>query len=323
MNTASNESFLGIDVGGSNIFSVLFDEKYNVLATDKVDTDARKGYESVIRKIKDRIALLEQKSAESGYRLAGIGAGVPGVVSGNGESVRTAPNLGWKNVRPLHDLGLTSRSGLNSVLANDVNAGLMGELTRIQDPPEITVSYFCGTGIGGAIALGGKLVTGFDGGAGEVGHMIIHEDGLLCGCGRKGCLEAYIGKWALNDIIRNGIGRKKTVLGEIINYDLDKKPVKSSSLKKAYEKGDEFTVDLMNNYYSRHLAAGISQVVNFINPGLVILGGGMIESMGPGLLPHIYKFVEEFSINTPPQLQLAALGDFAGPTGAAYLSRIK
>ncbi len=316
-------SFIGMDVGGSNIFSVLFDSDYKPIMQDKIDTDAREGYSDVMKRMRERLDILEQESNRLGYELLGIGIGVPGVVSGDATCVRTAPNLGWNEVYPLKDLGLDDRAGLNSLLVNDVNAGHMGELTLRESSNGIVVSFFCGTGVGGALSIDGNLVTGFDGGAGEVGHMIVSQDGRKCGCGRYGCLEAYIGKWALNDLIQKAIDKKKTVLRELIPYDLSKKPIKSSSLKKAYEKNDPYVRDLMENYYSRHLAVGISQVVNFINPQLVILGGGMMESLGKYLLSHIYHYMDELCINTPPQLQLAELGDFAGPTGAAYLSRSK
>lgn len=319
--TKKNDATLGIDLGGSNIFSVVYNSRNEIIAQDKIDTDAKKGYVDVIDRLREHIHNLEEEIIAKGYSLTGVGLGVPGVITGSGDTIRVAPNLGWENVRPLYDLGLNQRRELQAVLVNDVNAGLMGELTLLPSPPTVTVAYFCGTGVGGALAIDGKLIQGFDGGAGEVGHMVVETDGLVCGCGRTGCLEAYIGKWALNRIISKAIDKKKTSLKKIISYDLEKKPVKSSSLKKAYEEGDEFTVELMNETYSRYLAIGISQLVNFINPELVILGGGIIESMGHGLLPHIFRHLQEHIINTPPQLRLAELGDFAGPAGAAYLSR--
>ncbi|MBI3395051.1 MAG: ROK family protein [Spirochaetia bacterium] len=316
-----NAAWLGIDLGGSNINSVIFDRAFVPIAEDKIDTEAKEGYEHVIARLKDQIDRLEDAAKRRGLRLTGIGLGVPGVVSPDSGLVRVAPNLGWENRRPLRDLGFVARPDVTSVLVNDVNAGLIGELTRIRDMPRMAVAYFCGTGIGGAVALNGRLWVGFEGGAGEVGHVIVRVGGRRCACGRRGCLEAYIGKWALNRrILRALDSGRKTVLKDIIDYNLKKLPVKSSSLKKALEKDDPFTVDLMKNHYSRFVAAGISQSANLLQPDLVILGGGMMESMGVRLLPEIVGRLSRYAIATPPAVRLAELGDLAGPTGAAKVA---
>ncbi len=317
-------AYIGMDLGGSNLYSAVFDDSFSLLAENKIDTEAKKGYNHVLDRIHQQVDLLRNVVEEKGYRLRGLGLGVPGIVSAAGDLIRVAPNLGWINVRPLHDMGLATNPSFPSLLVNDVNAGLMGELTRYNQKPSLTLSYFCGTGIGGALALEDHMVTGFDGGAGEVGHMVVEADGEVCGCGRRGCLEAYVGKWALNRLIlkRFHSSKKKTRLKKIIGYDLEKTPVKSSSLKKGYEAEDDFTRELMEEYYCKYLAMGISQSVNLLNPELVILGGGIMEAMGVWLLPHVHRHLAEFSINTLPRVTLAELGDLAGPTGAAYLASL-
>lgn len=313
---------LGIDLGGSNIYSVVFDDNYVPIVESKIDTEAKEGYNHVIDRIRKQIELLQGQAAEKGYTLATIGLGVPGVVSSETDLVRIAPNLGWENKHPLLDLGLLGRRDLKVRLANDVNAGLMGELARMPRKPYMAVAFFCGTGVGGAIAINGELIVGRDGGAGEVGHMIVRDGGRKPNGGVRGSLEAYIGKWALNRRIdRYFDARKKTLLRDLIDYNLKKTPVKSSSLKKAYERGDGFTQALMNEYYCKFLAAGISHAVNLLNPDLVILGGGIMESMGVKLLPHIHARLPARCINPLPQIRLAELGDVAGPMGAAHLAR--
>lgn len=308
---------IGIDLGGSNSFACLYGAGFKLLATDKIATEARRGYQHVISNLKDQIARLEQKALDSGVRVSAVGLAVPGIVYPDG-FLSTAPNLEWKDCRPLESLQLSARKDIRAVLLNDVNAGLMGELSALPKPPHSAVAYFCGTGIGGAIAIEGRLLGGFHGGAGEVGHVLVKRGGRVCGCGRRGCLEAYIGKWALNQRIRRALKQKKaTKLAELIGYDLRTEPVKSSSLKKAYRAGDGFTQTLMNDYYVRYLSAGISQAVNFINPEVVFLGGGIIEALGEPLLPLIQERLARHCINEVPQLRLASLGDEAGPRGAA------
>jgi glucokinase len=318
----SHTAHLGIDLGGSNIYSVLFDERYVPITETKIDTEAKEGYNHVIARLQKQIETLETQAKEKGFRIETIGLGVPGVVSVDTDLVRIAPNLGWANKRPLQDLGLLGRRDVQCRLVNDVNAGLMGELERMPRKPHIAVAFFCGTGVGGALAIDGKLILGKDGGAGEVGHMIVREGGRKPQGGVRGSLESYVGKWALNRRIERALdAKKKTALRDIIDYNLKKTPVKSSSLRKAYEKGDDYTTGLMNNYYSKYLAAGISQTVNLVNPDLVILGGGIMESMGVKLLPYIHSHLSQRCINPLPHLRLAELGDLAGPMGAAVMAR--
>lgn len=334
---AGAPAWLGIDLGGSNIYSVAFDAADEVLLEDKIDTEARSGYDHVIRRIADQIQRMRGELMERGRALAAVGLCVPGVVQATrppnfaevtafpGGRVEIAPNLNWRNVYPLRDLEpLLGDTPPCMVLSNDVNAGLVGELSRYAESerPASALAYFCGTGIGGAVVLNGQLITGARGGAGEVGHMVVRLGGRKMEHGVRGSLEAYIGKWALNRRIAERFkSGKKTMLRDIIKYNLNKTPVKSSSLKKAYEAGDKFCVALLEEHYCRYLGAGIGQAANLLDPEVVILGGGIMEALGEKLLPVVRKSLKRHTIGSPPDLQLALLGDLAGPVGAAYLAR--
>lgn len=318
-------AWLGMDLGGSNINSVAFDAAGEVLAEDKIDTEARSGYEHVIARIADQIQRLRAQLEAAGHELAAVGLCVPGVVQAADARVEIAPNLDWHNVYPLRDLlPLLGESPPRMILSNDVNAGLVGELSRYaeNERPASALAYFCGTGIGGAVVLNGQLISGARGGAGEVGHMVVRLGGRKMEQGVRGSLEAYIGKWALNRRIAERFkSGKKTLLRDIIKYNLSKTPVKSSSLKKAYTAGDKFCVALLEEHYCKYLGAGIGQAANLLDPEVVILGGGIMEALGAELLPVIRKSLKRHTIGTPPELQLARLGDLAGPVGAAHLAR--
>lgn len=315
------KAYLGMDLGGSNLYSVAFDQEWKPILHSKIDTEAREGYLHVIDRVAVQIQELKGRLEGEDYELSAIGLGVPGLVQSSTGTVFVAPNLGWNHCKPVRDMDLPQELKDRSVLLNDVNAGLLGELHQMEEM-DCAVAYFCGTGIGGALAMKGKLVEGREGAAGEVGHMVIQSGGRRCGCGRNGCLEAYIGKWALNDMVEQALnGKKKTRLKSIINYNLKKQPIKSSSLKKAYEKGDSFTVELMEQHYCRYLALGISQTANCLAPDMVILGGGIMEAMGQYLLPAVRGYLEGMCIGPAPALKLAELGDVAGPLGAAISAR--
>lgn len=320
MHFSNHNAILGIDVGGSNIFSVAYEvDTKTIIFEEKIDTEARNGYQFVLNKISEQILKFKQLLSEKNYNLIAIGLGIPGIIDKNTNTIEIAPNLNWNRVALLDEIKLDEDIKNKIVLINDVNAGLYGELIVMPEKPEIVVAYFCGTGIGGAIAINGQIVTGVNGTAGEVGHMIVKKKGRKCLCGNKGCLEAYIGKWALNaKIQRNIIKNKNTLLKSLIQYDLAQTPIKSSTLKKAYLGGDAFTKKLLEKYYCSYLGVGISQVINFLNPEIIILGGGIMEELGKYLLPYIYKYIEKHSITRIPILHLAQLGDYAGPLGAAY-----
>ena len=319
--TEKKIAVMGMDLGGSNLFSVVYDySTREILFEEKIDTEAKKGYQHVLTNIANQIEKFKQIVERMGYELYSIGLGIPGILNLHKGIVTIAPNLGWKNANIIKDLGIPEEIKSRIVLMNDVNAGMYGELIHMAKLPEIAVAYFCGTGVGGAIAINGRIITGVDGSAGEVGHMVIKKNGKKCLCGRKGCLEVYIGKWALNAKIQKVLEKNDTLLKDIIKYDLTKTPIKSASLKKAYLQGDKFTRKLLEKYYASYLGVAISQVVNFINPDVVILGGGIMEALGEFLLPYIYKYIERYSITMPPTIFLAQLGDYAGPIGAAYYS---
>lgn len=318
-------AWLGMDLGGSNLFSVAYASGgASPILESKVDTESRKGYDHVRGRIASQILEMRDALAKRDYDLRAIGLGVPGAVDASRGFIHIAPNLEWKEVHLVDDLPLPAEDADlkdRIRLINDVNAGLNGELSLLHPIPAVAVAYFCGTGIGGAIALGGQIFTGADGSAGEVGHMVIEKGGRRCQCGSRGCLEAYIGKWALNARIQRAlIKNKSTQLKQLIDYDLTTTPVKSASLKKAYLKKDAFTRKLLERYYASHLAAGISQTANLLSPELIILGGGIIESLGEFLLPHIYSRLEKNCIGAIPTIRLAALGDYSGPRGAALFA---
>jgi glucokinase len=319
--TGKKKAYLGMDLGGSNLYSVAFDHELKPIFHSKIETEAREGYLHVIDRVAGQIGSLKDRLDEEGHELSAIGLGVPGLVESSTGTVYVAPNLGWSHCKPVRDMDLPHNLKESITLLNDVNAGLKGELHQMERV-NCAVAYFCGTGIGGAVSVRGKLLEGKEGAAGEVGHMVVQPGGRRCGCGRQGCLEAYIGKWALNAEIERAInGKNKTKLKSIISYNLKKQPVKSSSLKKAYEKGDHFTKDLMENHYCYYLAMGISQTCNLLAPDVVVLGGGIMEAMGEALLPSVERHLDGLCIGPVPGVRLAEMGDLAGPLGAALAAR--
>lgn len=254
---------------------------------------------------------------ESDIELMGIGAGSPGIVV-NESTITFSPNMPFDNF----DLGavIKKRYKVPFVLGNDVNVAMFGEwkASNIVDAKNV-LGLFVGTGVGGAIIMDEKLYTG-QGGAGELGHMILNPGGITCGCGSHGCLEAYASKTGIQKAIVAGIRKgRKSVLEEYLEQD--GAIIKSSSLEKALKEGDSLAVDVIDDaaYY---LGIAVANLVNIFHPDLVIMGGGVMESIGETFLPKVLKEAKRHAMTgllDDVRFELSHLSDDAGIFGAYQL----
>lgn len=291
---------LGVDLGGTKIEVALVesgrDPVYTRRASRRLPTDAADGPEAVVASV---AAAAREVLAEAGVdRVLGAGVGVAGQVDAPRGVVRSSPNLpGWNDF-PLGP-SLAERFGLPVVVTNDVNAAALGEqVAGAGRGVDDVVVVFAGTGVGGGVVAGGRLVEGAGGYASELGHMTIVAGGRRCTCGNLGCLEAYCGGWALAERAREAG----------VEVPLD--PAVPAARAIVEEAG-------------RHLGAGLVGAIHLLNPRRVILGGGVIES-----LPRIAEIAEaEVRARAIPvfleglEIVPPALGAEAGVIGAAHLAR--
>ena len=190
MNTNMEKPYVvGIDIGGTNIVFGLVDARGTILCSDSIKTQAYAEVEECIDAVCEKLMpLIESRGGAD--KVKGIGIGAPNGNYYNG-TIEFAPNLPWKGVIRLAEM-FEERLGIPTALTNDANAAAIGEMTYgvargLKDFIMITL----GTGVGSGIVINGQMVYGHDGFAGELGHVIVKEDGRPCGCGRKGCLETY------------------------------------------------------------------------------------------------------------------------------------
>lgn len=291
---------LGVDLGGTKIEVALVepggDPVYTRRAFRRLPTDAADGPEAVVASV---AAAAREVLAEAGVdRVLGAGVGVAGQVDAPRGVVRSSPNLpGWNDF-PLGP-SLAERLGLPVVVTNDVNAAALGEqVAGAGRGVDDVVVVFAGTGVGGGVVAGGRLVEGAGGYASELGHMPIVAGGRRCTCGNLGCLEAYCGGWALAERAREA------------GVDVPLDPAVPAARAIVEEAG-------------RHLGAGLVGAIHLLNPRRVILGGGVIES-----LPRIAEIAEaEVRARAIPvfleglEIVPPALGAEAGVIGAAHLAR--
>ncbi len=311
------KAYIGLDIGGTKILGVLYDELGTELKRAKKKTKAAEGAEVALEQIYKVIdRLLEDGEVE----VLGIGAGAPGLIKDEG-TVIFSPNI------PFVDFDLKekieSRYNCAFVLGNDVNVGMFGEWkhTGLNDANSV-LGLFIGTGIGGAIIINGELYLG-QGSAGEMGHMIVTNDGAICGCGSKGCLEAYASKTAIQKFIQAQLKKgRSTVLDEAIALG---GVIKSSALEDAYKDNDPLALEVIDQAV-HYLGVATANYVNIFHPEMFIFGGGILESFGQPMLDEIIK---EAKCHAMPGLvddvnfRLSELGDDAGVYGGYALIRSK
>lgn len=312
---------IGVDMGGTKILSAVIDAEGNILGTAKVPTKADRGPSVVIDRIADSIRKAINKSGVATSSIQAVGIGAPGPLDPATGVVIFAPNLRWKNVRLKEEL--EARVGFPTFVDNDVNVGTLGEhVFGAGQGFQNVVGIFVGTGIGGGIILQGELFHGASKTAGEIGHIIVKAGGPRCGCGTRGCLEAIASRTAMTKQFQKAIKKgQKSVLSELTGGDLS--AIRSGVLAKAIRLNDKLTLKVIKKT-TKYLGVGIGSIVNFLNPEMIVLGGGVVEALDDTFLNDIRAAAEKYALpNTLSGVQIvpAKLGDNAGILGAAALAR--
>jgi glucokinase len=312
------DAFLGIDLGGTQVKTAVVSADGRILGRHTADTPAEAGPEAVA----DAMAAAARESLKSaGVSAVAAGIGAPGPMDWRTGVVFSPPNLaGWRNV-PLAEM-MQSRLKVPCYVDNDANLACLGEFTAGAGRG---VDCMClltlGTGVGGGIIVFGKLLRGIDGTAAEIGHMTLQRDGRECGCGARGCLEAYASVTGLVRTAREAIeaGRESS-LTNACGGDLDK--ITGKLISDHAKKGDvlaRWAIQETGDW----LGVGIANLINLLNPEKVLLGGGMIAA-GDLLFDAIRKRAKEDAFEVPArraEIIPAALGEDAGVIGAATAAR--
>ena len=313
---------IGIDLGGTKILAAVLDQRGIILARAKTSTDLKGGVDRITAQMHKIAAKALQEAGATWADVEHIGAAVPTAVDPRTGDALHAPALGWRNV-PIR-VAIERTFGRSVSIENDVNCGVLAEHRfGAAQGTETMVGYFLGTGLGGGLVINGQLHRGKRGLAGELGHEIIVADGRTCGCGRRGCLEAYASKTAfLKDFHRRIIGRgDASLLSELLDGDFTQ--VKSKHLKRAWRAGDPVTQEVLVEG-CHYLGLAVANIHAVLAPDCVVFGGGVMEALGVELLPLILHSAREalFALDpTDLDLRLSALGDDAVPMGAALIAR--
>ncbi len=311
---------LGIDLGGTKTLAAVVDiTTGEVIASARKRTRAEKGQEFVgQRTIEIATAALDAAKLP----VMAIGVGAAGQIDRKAGVVLDAPNLGVRNM-PLGDI-LNKQFGKPVAVGNDVEAAALGESIHGSGRGcNNFVCVFVGTGIGSGIVQNGKLYTGLTGTAGEVGHMIIDAGGRVCGCGCRGCLEAYASRTAITKAIMAEIHHgRSSILADEAELQLKEGEaiIRSGLLAHAIAHNDELVIEIVTEA-ADYLGYGLGSVMNVYNPERIILGGGVIEAINL-LFERAVRRARTTALAAPArktEIVKARLGDFSGVVGAACL----
>ena len=316
------EYYVGVDLGGTKILTGVFKPSFECVSTSKLSTKSQRGLEVVIERIARCVQDAVDEADLSMKQITGIGIGAPGAVDFASGTVIFAPNLeGWKDVALKK--ALEKQLGVPVFVENDCNICALGVyVNELKSKPRSMVGIFVGTGIGGGIIINGDLYSGFCHTAGEIGHMVLEINGPKCGCGNKGCLEALASRTAIFQQIKAGIkDGQKTILTDMLGNDLS--DLRSGDLRKAIRKGDKF-VDRVIEGAAEYIGIATANLVNILNPEVVVLGGGVIEALADEMMGIIVETAQDYAMpGTMKGVEIVAskLGDSAGITGGAVLAR--
>lgn len=301
----------GVDIGGTTVKMGFLDIQGNLLDKWEIPTRKENGGENILPDVARSIEEKLKKDNIAKEDVAGIGVGVPGPVSGDGV-VHRAVNLGWGEFN-VNDK-LTALTGIKSMAGNDANVAALGEMWKgggqgYSDMVMVTL----GTGVGGGIIIGGKILAGSTGAGGEIGHIHVNDsEERTCGCGNKGCLEQYASATGISYLATQ---HKKNWNGQtVLKDDLSAKAVFDG-----VKAGDALCIEVAKDF-GETLGKGLAVIASVVNPEAFVIGGG-VSKAGEVLLSYIRPSFDKYAFHGArgAKLLLATLGNDAGMYGAAKL----
>lgn len=313
---ASNQRFIGVDIRATSAHVAITDPELAVLAEETVEAEVRQGPDHVLTAVSEAARRL--RDATDG-ELLGVGLGVPGPVSFR-DGVPVAPPImpGWDRF-PVRDV-VAASLGVPVVVDNDVNLMAVGEAhAGVAKGVDDFLYIKVGTGIGCGVVVDGRVFRGVTGSAGDIGHVQVEEFGPACTCGNSGCLEAFFGGAALaRDALVAARSGRSPELARILE---EKQDLTAADVGEALAAGDPVAADMIRDGGKR-LGEVIASLVSFLNPGLIVIGGG-VARLGHRLLAEVRAVVYRRSAplatgNLP--IVLSEMGDEAGVVGAARVA---
>jgi glucokinase len=315
--------YAGVDLGGTSFIAIVANEKGKVLGSADCATVPGAKPEETMAAIADHILLAAKDAQIKVKNVKAIGIGAPGAVDAKKGVVVKAPNLGWLDV-PLGK-SLKKHLGPDVVLGNDVQVAIIGEHAYgAAKGTERAIGIWVGTGIGGGLINNRQLDRGSRGAAGEIGHMLLKEDGPQCGCGRTGCAEALASRTSMERDVRALAKKQKSCITLDIMKERGKERMTSSVIKRALDADCPVMKEVLSNA-QRYLGYLAGNLVNAYDPEMIVIGGGVAQRLKEEFVGPIADVARSRFLRPDPDNRVrivhAELGDYSGALGASALAR--
>lgn len=310
---------IGIDLGGTNIQAGLVSNRGKLLYKSSIPTSGSVS-DVELTELMAKFCLKIAKHCDISVKdIKSVGIGCPGVCDDANGILKYTVNLPFKDTPIAEIFSKFISSPVH--LANDANCAALGEVVAGGAKGyKNSITLTLGTGVGGGIIMNGKIYTGFNHAAGEVGHIVIHADGEQCGCGRRGCFEAYASATALIRESRRAFhNHPESLITTLCEGDPNK--INAKTPFDAKRQGDKIGTEIVDKYI-RDLGEGVINYINIFQPEIILLGGG-VSKEGEYLLEPLREFVFKYSYGHDflprTKIECAVLGNDAGIIGAAML----
>ncbi|MBP3888610.1 MAG: ROK family glucokinase [Cellulosilyticum sp.] len=312
--------YLGVDLGGTTIKVGLVNEEYQIVQSISGPTGRERSFEEVL---KDMAMLCKEVMSMEGItekEIHSIGIGSPGIASPNEGVILSSSNLNFDHVNVRREIQKYIQTDV--YVENDANCAALGEvICGAAKGEQNVVVVTLGTGVGGGIVANGKINRGSFFGAGEIGHQVIYYDqGLPCGCGRKGCWEQYASATALIRQAKNAVSEHPESKILALAQDGLVENINAKVVFDAAQAGDEVADNVLQGYF-KYIACGVTNIINILEPSMIVLGGGM-SAQKEYLTNPVTKYVQDEmygGLSLKTKITAATLGNDAGIIGAAFL----
>lgn len=312
--------YLGVDLGGTTIKVGLVDENYHIIHSVNGLTHRERTFEEIL---KDMAGLCQQVMDLEGITakdIHSIGIGSPGMASPMEGVILSSSNLNFDHVNVRKEI--QKYIDVDVYVENDANCAALGEvLCGAAQGEKNVVVLTIGTGVGGGIIFDGKIYRGHFFGAGEIGHQVIqYEGGIKCGCGRSGCFEQYASATALIRQAKEALSKAPD--SQMLHMAKEQKVenINAKVIFDAAQNGDKVAQDVLDQYF-KYIACGATNLINILEPSMIVLGGGM-SAQKEYLTQPVAKYIQEQMYGGLPlktKITAATLGNDAGIIGAAFL----
>jgi glucokinase len=313
-------AYLGIDIGGTKSLYALLDENFEVIAEEKLRTVPEKGgVRAFTGSMGKAVKALMKEAERRKLKVVAVGVGCAGDINLKRGVIRHSPNLAFLDRYPLRDK-LVKLTGARVFVGHDVQAGLYGELTLgAAKKARHVIGVWLGTGVGGALVIDRRLHVGSSGDAGDLGNYLLHA--VAQDAPRKEVLDSVASRTAIAaDAAALAAKNHATVLRK--NVGTDVRDIKAKDIATAIRDGDK-NIEKLVKSRAAVVGAALSNLVDFLNPDMIVLGGGLIEAMPDIMRREVRKSIEAHATSKAAKavkVVTAKLGDHAGTIGAARLA---